>query len=471
MRGLFRWAALALALAAVAGLAWGASAASAAAHAPTHQSKKKKKKAPPPTLTLTAGLLAGPGEQLARPPVGISIEYPLMAADLGAGACPPPALAAELQRLGSPRLALGGQSQDFTSPAPPPGVPANWETLTTYSLPAPFWSQLHCLLSTTNEPLTVGLNARIGQLAWAEAMVAGAQQAATAGMQFSIGNEPDLYYLPNYLSLAKTQPGEEGKEVGLYEQVAGYLRKALGSMPLIGPELANPAHWQGSLPGVLAALHPQTVGVHSYPLSVCRSEREATIHGLLSGGVGNAPRRLAWVVADARAAGAPAVISEANSVSCGGKAGVSDSSASAVWALRFVLAAVETGFAEVSFHLSGNPYDPFYLRGAEVVRRPVEGALVSLQQWLPAGATLRVGRPVGKVSVAAISASGAEPLLILDNESTKPATLSLRGAATAVPVQTFSPAGSSGGLVSPSGGGRFLAKVPANGVLALRYTP
>jgi hypothetical protein len=470
VRGLFRCAALVAVLAAVAGPAWSASAASAAAHAPTHQSKNKKK-APPPTLALTAALLSGPGELLARPPIGISIEYPLMAADLGGAPCPPPALAAELQRLGSPRLALGGQSQDFTSPAPPAGAPSNWEALTTYSLPAPFWAQLHCLLSATNEPLNVGLNARIGQLAWAQAMVAGAQQAATAGVQFSIGNEPDLYYLPNYLSLAKTQPGEEGKDVGLYLQVASYLRQALGGMPLIGPELANPAHWQGSLPGVLAALHPQTVGVHSYPLSVCRSEREATIHGLLAPSVGNAPRRLAWVVADARAAGAPAVISEANSVSCGGKAGVSDSSASAVWALRFVLAALETGFGEVSFHLSGNPYDPFYLRGAEVVRRPVEGALVALQQWLAAGATLRVGHAVGNVSVAAISTSSAQPLLILDNESTKPATLALRGAVAAVPVQLFSPAGSGLGAVAPAGGGRFVVKLPANGVLALRWTP
>ena len=222
---------------------------------------------------------------------------------------------------------------------------------------------------------------------------------------------------------------------------------------------------------MLAALHPQTVGVHSYPLSVCRSEREATIHGLLAASVGNAPRRLAWVVADARAAGAPAVISEANSVSCGGKAGVSDSSASAVWALRFVLAALETGFGEVSFHLSGNPYDPFYLRGAEVVRRPAEGALVALQQWLPAGATLRAGHSVGNVAVAAISASGAQPLLILDNESPKPATLALRGAAAAVPVQQFSPAGIAAGIVAPAGAGRFVAKLPANGVLALRWTP
>ncbi len=470
MRGLIRWAALVAASAAVAGPACFPSAASAAAHAPIHQSKKKKP-APPPTLTLTAGLLTGPGEQLAHAPIGISIEYPLMAADLGAGPCPPPALVAELQRLGSPRLAIGGNSQDFTSPTPAPEVPSNWEALTTYSLPGPFFSQLHCLLSTTHEPLEIGLNARTGQLAWAEAMVAGAEQAATAGLQFSIGNEPDLYYLPNYLALTKIQPGEEGKAVAFYLRLVGYLRQALGTQPLIGPELANPAHWRGSLPGVFAALHPQTVGVHAYPLSVCRSEREATIHGLLTRSVGNAPRRMAWVVAEAHAAGAPAVISEANSVSCGGKAGVSDTSAAAVWALRFVLAALETGFGEVTFHFSGNPYDPFYLRGAEVVRRPLEGALVALQQWLPAGATLRIGHSVGNVAVAAVAASGAQPLLLLDNESPKPATIALRGAASAVPVQAFSPAGSSPGVVAPAGAGRFVAKLPANAVLALRYTP
>jgi hypothetical protein len=450
--------------------ATGAAAATEAPAAHAAPKSKKKKPKPPPTLTVGASLTSGPGLAIARPPVGVSIEYPLMAADLGGAACPPPALSAELLRLGSPRLALGGQSQDFTTPTAPPAPPASWEAGASYTLPAAFWSQLHCLLSATHEPLSVGLNARSGQLAWAEAMVAGAQQAATAGLQFSLGNEPDLYYLPNYTQLAKTQPGEEAKAAGLYLQVAGYLRQALGTQPLVGPELANPAHWRGALPGVIASLHPQVLGVHSYPLSVCRSPREATIHGLLATSVGNAPRRMAWVVADARAAGVPAVISEANSVSCGGKAGVSDSSAAAVWALRFVLAALETGFGEVSFHLSGNPYDPFYLRGAEVVRRPVEGALVALQQWLPAGATLRVGPAVGAVSVTSVVPSAGEPLLILDDESAKPARLELRGPASARALQSFTPAGT-GGAVIAQGTGRWLVSLPANGALALRFTP
>lgn len=436
---------------------------------------RAKHKPPTPQLALTTSLTSGPGVPIARPPVGLSIEYPLMASYLGTGPCPPPALGAELLRLGSPRIALAGQSQDFTIPAglAPPGPVPSWEAGILYTLPNEFFSQLRCLLSTSKDPLTVGLNARNGQLAWAEAMVAGAQRAASSGLDFSIGNEPDHYYLPNYLSLTKPQPGEEGKAVALYLRLAGVLRPALGALPLIGPELAIPVRWRASLPTVISTLHPQTVGVHAYPLTVCRSPREATIHGLLAASIGNQPRRLAWVVADARGAGLPAVISEANSVSCGGKAGVSDSPAAAVWAVRFLLAAIETGFGEVRFHLSGNPYDPFYLRAGEVVRRPIEAALVSVQQWLAPGATLRSVHVPGGLVGATVSAPGAESLLILDNERPRPAALILRGASVRV-VQSFSPGAAQATLGAPphgTGKGSQLVRLPANGVLALRFAP
>ena len=121
----------------------------------------------------------------------------------------------------------------------------SWEAGILYTLPNEFFSQLQCLLSTSKDPLTVGLNARNGQLAWAEAMVAGAQRAASAGLDFSIGNEPDHYYLPNYLSLTKPQPGEEAKAVALYLQIAGYLRPALGALPADRPGTRDPGALAG----------------------------------------------------------------------------------------------------------------------------------------------------------------------------------------------------------------------------------
>jgi hypothetical protein len=361
----------------------------APAQAASKPAKKHHHAPPPPQLALTPALTSAPGAQIEIPPVGLSIEYPVMAADLGNGECPPPALTAELQRLGSPPLQLAGQSQDFTVPAAAAPPPEGWETLTYYPLAAAFWPRLHCLLSATHEPLTVGLNVRTGELSWAQQMVAGANSAASSGLDFSLGNEPDLYYLPNYYSLDKPLAGEEATAVGLYLRAAQAMRPAVGTAPLVGPELSGPSRWRAALPGVISTLSLQTVGVHVYPLSVCRTPRAATINGLLEPSVGAAPTRLGWVVADARAAGARAVITEANSVSCGGKAGVSDSRASAVWAIRFVLSALKTGFAEVRFHFSGDPYDPFYVSGGEVVRRPIEAAMAALNQWLPSGAPLR----------------------------------------------------------------------------------
>jgi hypothetical protein len=135
-------------------------------------------------------------------PVGLSLEYPTMAQDLGAGACPPPALVAELRQLGSPPLALSGDSQDLTIPPGLPLSPPTWENATLYTLPTTFWSQLHCLLSEAGDPLDAGLNLRTGPPAWAAQMAAGAASAATNGLEFSLGNEPDLYSQHNYASLA-----------------------------------------------------------------------------------------------------------------------------------------------------------------------------------------------------------------------------------------------------------------------------
>jgi hypothetical protein len=443
----------------------------APAWAASAHAKKKARRVPPPPELLLSRALAAPGAPVTMPPVGLSLEYPVMAAQLGPGECPPPALAAELARLGSPPLQLAGQSQDFTVPAGSgPAPPQSWEDLTAYQLPAQFWSRLHCLLAATHEPLTVGLNVREGRLSWAEQIAAGASSAATNGLGFSLGNEPDLYYLPDYSALAKPQPGEEALDVGLYLQAASAMRPATGSAPLTGPELSGPTRWRASLPRVISTLGVRTVGIHVYPLSVCRTPRAATINGLLEPSVGDAPSRLGWVVADARAAGAQAVITEANSVSCGGKAGVSDSRASAVWAVRFVLSALKTGFAEVRFHFSGDPYDPFVVSGAEVVRRPIEAAIAAINQWLPSGASLHTVAGVRGFSVTAIvGAPGALPLLVIDNPVHRAQTLVLRGA-LAIHTQAFSATGAPP-LVRPlkGPGHRVQAVLPGNSILTVAY--
>jgi hypothetical protein len=412
---------------------------------------------------------SGPSIQVTMPPVGLSIEYPVLAADLGMGACPPAALVAELLRLGSPPLALAGASQDLTAPSGALTAPlASWDTASLYTLPANFWSQLHCLLSAAKDPLTVGLNAKSGELSWATQMVASAQSAATNGLDFSLGNEPDLYELPNYPSLAnKLSEQEDLAAENLYLQLASYLRPAIGSFGLLGPELATAKHWQRQLPGVIAQLHEGTVGVHLYPFSACKDPRAATIPGLLSAGAAEAPRNLAWVVADASAGGVPAIISEANSISCGGIAGVSNSPAAAVWAVRFVLSALKTGFREVRFHISGGSYDPFFVRGEDVVDQPLESALVALNQWLPVGSSLRTGAGVRGLLSTDVSGDPRGPRVIFDNEQARAQTVALPAVHT-VTVAVLSAARA--GLLTqtlPAVHGRVSLRVPGNSVVAV----
>jgi hypothetical protein len=400
---------------------------------------RRHKAAPPPEVTLTP-TITGASVPVAMQPVGLSIEYPVMAEQLGEGACPPPALVAQLQSLGSPPLALAGDSQDLTVPSGVlSGTPQSWEVATLYTLPAGFWSQLHCLLSASKDPLTVGLNLKTGAPSWAAQMVAGAQSAATNGLAFSLGNEPDLYDLPNYASLSQPVADEEAVAVNTYLQVASNLQQTLAGAPTVGPELARPEHWRRELPRVIAQLHLQTVGVHMYPLSACATPKAVTIGGLLSSEAASLPRSLAWVVADARAAGVPAIISEANSASCGGVDGVSDSPASAVWAVRFVLAALDTGFQEVRFHFSGNAYDPFVVRGEEVLARPLDSALAALNQWLPIGATLQSVAGVKGLVATRIGEPSGGTMLILDNQHQRSQPLVLRGAHS-VSIQQLSAA-------------------------------
>jgi hypothetical protein len=300
-------------------------------------------------------------------------------------------------------------------------------------------------------------------------MVAHAQSAATAGLSFSLGNEPDLYGLPNYSSLDKPFAGEEIAAANLYLQLASYLRQAIGSAPLIGPELSRPAHWRRQLPRVLAQLHEQTVGVHLYPLTDCRSPHEVTTGGLLSTRVANAPARLAWVVSEAQAAGLAAIISEANSASCGGLAGVSDRPAAAVWAVRFVLSAMKTGFREVRFHSAGDPYDPFTVRGAEIVKRPLESALVALNQWLPVGSSLRSLPRVQGLVATAVGQPGGRTVLILDNERARARPVVLRNARR-VQIAVLSSTRAGLRTETLSAAGHIRLSIAANSVLAISTT-
>src|SRR5207245_7326341 len=128
-------------------------------------------------------------------------------------------------------------------------------------------------------------------------------------------------------------------------------------------------------------LRPTLLTGHHYPLG-CHDSSAPTIERLLS----VATRRsedlsLERYMRVARAAGISFRLDETNSVSCGGRAGISDTFASALWAVSYIARSMAAGAAGINFH-----GDPANCRGyaplcAPTSERLQTGALSVRPEW------------------------------------------------------------------------------------------
>ena len=387
---------------------------------------------------LLAGLLVGglqtvaPGVQGAEAavvgtsPFGLSVEYPLMERALGGGACPRPALVATLRSLGSPTLRIGGDSQDLAGPT------AAYH----YAIPPTFWTALGCLARESGVRVVVGLNFAEGPLADELTTIAAAERAIPSPqLSFSLGNEPDLYGFSHIL------PNEPGFTVPAYrpspwtaEQYArewAARRARLGQIAIEGPDLAG-IGWRARIARLMATHPPDVMSVHAYPTVACGSGAPATAARLLSEHTSvGLVEKYGWLLAAARAAHRPAVISESNSASCGGKRGVSDTPVAGVWAARYVVAALLAGFAQVRFHTAGTSYDALALHAdGTIAIRPLGHALLFLHRWIPLGS--RISSPVPERGsshdprmLAATVSEGTHTSVIVSSFAAKPMSFSV----------------------------------------------
>jgi hypothetical protein len=378
--------------------------------------------AAPPPPALAIGAPAGPAITIGPHPIGLSIEYPLLEHDLGRGPCPPAALVETVAALGSPTLRIGGDSQDETAPA---GT-ATHSGLS--DLPANFWTQVGCLERETAIPVVVGLNLAWGKPAWAAELAAGARAVIPLSrLSFELGNEPDAYGVPvawwNGRALV-----DHRMPWRIYLSRARALEAALGPGASIeGPDFAS-GRWTARVPALARTLHLRSIDAHYYPLEGCAGHDDASIAALLSRQIQTKLDERVHIVLDARAAGVPAVISEANSVSCGGAPGVSDQPAAAVWAVRMIVTALRDGFASVRFHSSGAPYDPFVVNGASVTARPLYAGLRAAAGLLVPGGVLRAIADARALDGVAITDPDGTRTVLLSNYGARARWVALRTA-------------------------------------------
>ena len=204
------------------------------------------------------------------------------------------------------------------------------------------WTVIHGLNLGANDPEMAAGEAAAARRAGGDRLIA-----------FEIGNEPEHYG-------KKWRPADYryqdfSREISRYLEV---MRPKLPRIPLCGPGTTSNFPW---FTGFLRDFRDDLVisTRHNYPLAAATTDpanpRFATIENLLSPATAAEWRKLIGQHQQAsKAAGLPFRVTEAGSASSGGKAGVSDVFASALWCADYLFDLAELGVAGVNFHGSFN---------------------------------------------------------------------------------------------------------------------
>ena len=186
---------------------------------------------------------------------------------------------------------------------------------------------------------------------------------------FELGNEPDIYRRSIWDAAVRRTPSLDGRlpaQITPRDYAAEFLADARalrglergfgGRRFLLGPTLAAPRVDQRWIQTLLAAPHPDlgAITVHQYPYSACSpptASNYPTITRLLSHhALGAMSANVAPAVRIARRADLPVSVTEFNSVTCGGRRGVSDSFATALWAPGALFELLSAGVRSADLH-------------------------------------------------------------------------------------------------------------------------
>ena len=299
------------------------------------------------TTTLTVGTTQGPA--LHDDFIGLSFE----AAIIAQPALSNGNLAQYMKTLGPGVARFGGNFVDTTFWTSKGEKAPSWAvtTLTPGDL-----KRLKTLSTDSGWKVILGVNLKHRDPARAADEAKFAQQILGSSlMAIEIGNEPNYYpnYSPSKLysdyqayraAIAKTAPG------------VGLVAPETGSAPAAVTYLQDFAKAERAKPDLFA------LTTHFYP--ACAKSGHVSISDLLSQGFHDKIQTRADILINAaKPLHVPAIMDEANSVSCEGQDGTSDVYASALWAVDDELMIAHTGIRGEDFHSAiarcGAP-KPFY---------------------------------------------------------------------------------------------------------------
>jgi hypothetical protein len=387
----------------------------------------------PISATVTARPI---GQQMPGGFLGVSFEYPATQQYTGTD---PRAIDPVLINLlkgmtpgHTPVIRIGGNSTDATwwpirRMRAPGGV--------TYAL-TPSWLQTtQALAADLGTKLILGINLKADRPAIAaaegRALVQGIGKSHIEALE--IGNEPDLYgVFPWYRDRRGHLHRGRGRGYRLKQYTQEFTRWArlLPHLPLSGPATSGPA-WMTHLGSFISAQRDLgLVTYHRYPLRACVTDPSAhgfpSIPSLLGDqSASGLARGLTHFASVAHAHHRPFRLSELNSASCEGTAGVSDTFASALWALDVLFNLEGAGVDGVNFHmLPGSHYQLFSPAQTasgqwQAFVLPEYYGLLMFSQAFPVGARrLKVGSPGGPVKVwATEDRAGTERVTVINKDA------------------------------------------------------
>ncbi|MDQ2894585.1 MAG: glycosyl hydrolase family 79 C-terminal domain-containing protein [Actinomycetota bacterium] len=289
-------------------------------------------------------------------------------------------------------LRIGGSSADQTFWAPIKELP-EWVFEVT-----PAWlKDLHRIVNRSGVRVILDLNLVTSSpkiaVRWARAAEAFLPTESIVG--FEIGNEGDIY---SPVSWRKTTQGV-GTVLPARLTATSYARsfaiyaKALArvdrGVPLFGPALSDPIGHLDWISRLLTRPHPglRAVTVHRYPLSACSHPGQKTFptiaRVLSENSTAGMARGIRGAVRSARRAGLPVRLTEINSVTCGGRRGVSNTFATSLWAPDALFELLKVGAISAAVHVRANAINmAFSLTRRGLIAHPLLYGLIIFSRTL-----------------------------------------------------------------------------------------
>jgi len=304
-----------------------------------------------------------------------------------------------LENLGPGVLRFGGDSVDESFAGPAPAALAALAALVRRT----GWNVIYSVdLGQFNAPQADG-DVEAAEQALGDHLIA-----------IACGNEPDDFARNGVRPASFT----ETSYLQQAQTCISAIRGAAPSAPISGPDTSH-VNWLGRYASAERG-RISLLTQHYYPLTNCDGPH-GNVFRLLSRATAAAEARtIRTAAAAARIAGVPLRMSETNSASCGGIKGVSDSFASALWAVDYLLIGAEHGASGMNFHGSMTPHCNAYsplcrTRTGNYTARPVYYGLL-FAHLLGTGRLLPVTvRAATNLAAHAIRAPGGTIRVVIEN--------------------------------------------------------